>query len=177
MGVCMRNFCVLFMRKVQRKFEHRTAADAMSMMNRLLLGVLAQVAALAAVCRADYLAAREEEEQSSGSGGDDDSPSEEQPLSPEAIANIAASATALLVLGGAVCYLLMCFDKQERMQRVRMAQERNRQITRQLEEARRKKREQQPSGARAEASTEEERRSAGSLLFSQVHHSQDEGHT
>ena len=127
-----------------------------------------------------YLGTRQEEEEEegessgSGSGGGSEGP----PLSTEAIANITASAVALVVLSSAMCYLLMCFNKEERMQRVRMAQERNRQIVQQLEAAKQKKRAQEKAsggGSQSGSSREEERHSAGNLLFSQSHHSHQEG--
>lgn len=116
------------------------------------------------VCRAD--------EEGSGSGRGS---SDEPPLSTEAIANITATAAALAVIGSALCYLMMCYNKDERLQRVRMAQERNRQITKQIEAAKQRKRAQQlATGNRLETSAEEERRAAGSLLFSQAHHSHED---
>lgn len=112
------------------------------------------------------------DEDGSGSGGGS---SHEPPLSPEAIANIAATAAALAVIGSALCYLMMCYNRDERLQRVRMAQERNRQISKQIEAAKQRKRAQQlATGSRLETSAEEERRAAGSLLFSQVHQSHRE---
>lgn len=117
------------------------------------------------VCRAD------EEGSGSGSGSRD-----EPPLSPEAIANITATAAAVAVIGSAMCYLIMCYNKDERMQRVRMAQERNRQIARQIEAAKQRKRAQQlAAGSHLETSTNEEKKAAGNLLFSQSHHSHLEG--
>ena len=125
------------------------------------------------LCRATHLSERGEGDGSgseSGSGGSDDS--SERVLGAEAIANIAASGAALVVLGGAMCYLLMCFNKQERMERVRAAQERNRQISRRLEAARQAKRGKQLAPPAAESSSVgEEGRAAGNLLFSAEHHS------
>ena len=135
----------------------------------------ALLALLCAVCRAASLHARAEDEGSgsgSGSGTGD-----EPPLSPEAIANISATVAALFVIGCALCYLLMCFNRAERMQRVRMAQERNKQISQQIEAAKQKRRAQQQQlsgGGQLETSREEERRAAGGLLFSQSHHSHED---
>ena len=132
-------------------------------------GASTLLALLVALCKAAHLPEREERSGSgSGSGSGDSDASSEPGLGGEAIANIASSAAALAVLGGAICYLLMCFNKQERMQRVRAAKERNRQISRQLEASRqaRKAAEQQTDASRAE-----EGRDAGSLLFSQEHRS------
>lgn len=147
------------------------------------------VAVLTGVYSVEYITKREDEEGSSTSGSGDDDDSSQPILSPDAIANITGTAAGILVLSSAVCYLLMCFNKQERMQRVRAAQERNRQITRQIETVKQKKRAQQRQTQAAaaaprneddestETSNEEERRSAGSLLFSQVHrsHHEDQG--
>ena len=125
-------------------------------------GLWTLLALLATSCKGGGLS-EGEEESGSGSGGG-------PPLSKEAIANIASTAAAMAVLGGAICYLLLCFDRQERMERVRTAQERNRQITRQLEAARqaKKQKKQQSAGNGAEQEASEE---GGSLIFSQRHHS------
>lgn len=112
------------------------------------------------------------EDEGSGSGSENGTDSEPV-LSTEAIANISVSALALFVMGSALCYLLLCFNREERMQRVRMAQERNRQITRQIEAAKQKRRAQQQEAGQLETSSQEEGRAAGSLLFSQVHHSHE----
>ena len=141
-------------------------------------GVWSLLSLLAAVCRSgsSHLSERGEGEASSGSGsGSGDS--SEAPLTAEAIANIASSAAAVAVLGGAVCYLLLCFDRQERMQRVRAAQDRNRQITRQLEatkQAKREQKQQKKQGAERVEPGLEEQSSTNQLLFSQEHHSHHE---
>ena len=144
-------------------------------MCKVEMRICALLAVLGAVCRADFLGTREEmaEDVGSGSGRED---SADPPLSGEAIANIVASVLGVSVIGAALCYLLLCFNKDSRMQRVRMAQERNRQITKQIEAVKQKKRAQQLAGSgQLETSREEERRSAGNLLFSQVHQSHEEG--
>lgn len=114
---------------------------------------------------------RAEDEGSGSRNGTGDEPV----LSAEAIANISVSALGLFVMGSALCYLIMCFNKEERMQRVRMAQERNRQITRQIEAAKQKRRAQQQEAEHPEAGSQEaeEGRAVGSLLFSQVHRSHE----
>ena len=143
---------------------------------------------LSAACCAASLHLREDDD-GSGSGASSmnstDSDIDSPPLSREAIANISASGLALLVMGSALCYLLMCFNREERMQRVRMAQERNRQITRQMEAAKQQRRAQQaqPVGAHDSLQSpipggrwgegEEEAKVAGALLFSQVHRSME----
>ena len=137
-------------------------------------GVSTLFALLVALCGAADLSEREGSGSESGSG--DSSDSSEPVLSAEAIANIAASAAAVAVLGGAMCYLLMCFNKQERIERVRAAQERNRQISRRLEAAKLAKKEKQQTHSAAERQAEmgshgEEGGAAGSLLFSAVHRS------
>ena len=53
-------------------------------------------------------------------------------LTGSAIANITASAVAICIIFSVLCYLGLVYNKQERMDRVRMAMERNRQIDRQL---------------------------------------------
>ena len=136
-------------------------------------GVSTLFALLVALCGAADLSEREGSGSESGSGDSSDS---EPVLSAEAIANIAASAAAVAVLGGAMCYLLMCFNKQERIERVRAAQERNRQISRRLETAKLAKKEKQQTHSAAERQAEigshgEEGGAAGSLLFSAVHRS------
>lgn len=136
-------------------------------------GVCTPLAVLCAVWRAGVLRVGAAEE-GSGSGSGAEGSSREPPLSPEAIANIVATAAALLVIGSAMCYLLMCFNRDERMQRVRMAQERNRQISKQIEAAKQKKRAQQHqqlAGSGQLETSREEERSAGNLLFSQAHQS------
>ena len=134
----------------------------------------ALLAMLAAVCRADFLDTRETaDDVGSGSGRQD---STDSPLSGEAIANITATVFGVSVIGAALCYLLLCFNKDSRIQRVRMAQERNRQINKQIEAVKQKKRAQQLAGSgQLETSREEEKRSAGNLLFSQVHSSHEQG--
>ena len=134
-------------------------------------GLSTLFALLGTLCRAADLSEREGSGSESGSG--DSSDSSEPVLSAGAIANIAASAAAVAVLGGAMCYLLMCFNKQERMERVRAAQERNRQISRRLEAAKQGKKEKQqtPSATERQAEVGEEGGAAGSLLFSAVHRS------
>ena len=121
-------------------------------------------------------AAREEEGSGEDQLGSGSGSGSDPPLSGEAIANITASVLGISVIGAALCYLMLCFNKDSRLQRVRMAQERNRQITRQIEAAKQKKRAQQLAGSgQLETSREEEKRSAGNLLFSQAHRSHEEG--
>ena len=130
-------------------------------------------AVLGAVCRADLLDTRETvEDVGSGSGRQD---STDPPLSGEAIANITATVFGVSVIGAALCYLLLCFNKDSRIQRVRMAQERNRQITKQIEAVKQKKRAQQLAGSGQLETSREEEKSAGNLLFSQVHSSHERG--
>ena len=47
-------------------------------------------------------------------------------LSAEAIANITATVVGVCLISSMLCYLLLVFNKQERMQRVKSALERNR---------------------------------------------------
>ena len=142
-------------------------------MCKVEMRVCALFAVLGAVCRADFQDTRETaEDVGSGSGGQDDTNS---PLSGEAIANITATVFGVSVIGAALCYLLLCFNKDSRIHRVRMAQERNRQITKQIEAVKQKKRAQQlADSGQLETSREEEKRSAGNLLFSQVHSSHEQ---
>ena len=138
-----------------------------------------------AACCATSLHLREEDDGSgSGSGSKNGTDGGSPPLSHEAIANISASGLALLVMGSALCYLLMCFNREERMQRVRMAQERNRQITNQMEAAKQRRRAQQAQPVGAHGSLQspipggrggegEEEKAVGALLFSQVHRSME----
>ncbi len=89
-------------------------------------------------------------------------------LSAEAIANITATGVAICIISSVLCYLYLCFNKYERMDRVRMALERNRQIERQLAAARereRKEKEQQEGGGGGGGREE--------LFFSQVHTSHE----
>lgn len=94
-------------------------------------------------------------------------------LTGEAIANISASLVAICVLSSVLCYLFLFFNKQERMVRVRTALERNRQIDRQIAEARARQAQAQVTGKEGGSSTSEppERRN---LLFSQVHKSHEQ---
>ena len=130
-------------------------------------------APLVVLCAARSVAALRLRAEDEGSGSGNGTDSGEPALSAEAIANISATALGLFVMGCALCYLIMCFNREERMQRVRMAQERNRQITRQIEAAKQKRRAQQQEAGQLETSSQEEGRAAGSLLFSQVHHSHE----
>ena len=65
------------------------------------------------------------------------------PLSANAIANITASGLAVVIIAALACYLLMCFDREERMNRATVAIERNRVIDRQLAAARARQQQQQ----------------------------------
>lgn len=124
-----------------------------------------------------------EDDGGSGSGNGSNDTAREgggPPLSAEAIANISASAAVLFVMGSAICYLILCFNKEERMERVRMAQERNRQITRRMEEAVQKRRmrqeqqqQQQGGTSQVQVEGEEEEKAVGGFLFSQSHHSHE----
>lgn len=53
-------------------------------------------------------------------------------LTPDAIANIVTTVLAIVFLTCIVCYLIMCYEKKERKDRVRLALEKNRAIEKQM---------------------------------------------
>lgn len=80
-------------------------------------------------------------------------------LTPDAIANITTTVLAIILLTSIVCYLLMCYEKKERMDRVRLALEKNRAIEKQM------------VAAKARQSRERERAESGASIFSASHSS------
>lgn len=75
-------------------------------------------------------------------------------LSGEAIANITMTVLAIILLSSLVCYLVMCYEKKERMDRVRLALEKNRAIEKQM------------VASKARQSRERERADSGASIFS-----------
>ena len=80
-------------------------------------------------------------------------------LTPDAIANITTTVLAIILLTSIVCYLLMCYEKKERMDRVRLALEKNRAIEKQM------------VASKARQSRERERAESGASIFSASHSS------
>ena len=97
-------------------------------------------------------------------------------LSADAIANITASSVAVFLIAAMVCYLWQCFDRRQRLDRIRMALERNRQIEKQMAAAKARQRTAQlgeGEGSRVgtgEAASSQEREA---LIFSAVHRSHE----
>ena len=81
-------------------------------------------------------------------------------LTPDAIANITTTVVAIILLTSIVCYLLMCYEKKERMDRVRLALEKNRAIEKQM------------AASKARRSREREHNESASSIFSTSHSSQ-----
>lgn len=80
-------------------------------------------------------------------------------LTADAIANITTTVVAIMILTSIVCYLLMCFEKRERMDRVRLALEKNRAIEKQM------------VASKARQSRERERTESSGSIFSASHSS------
>ena len=101
--------------------------------------------------------------------------SSEPALSANAIANITASSVAVFLIGAMLCYLWQCFDRRQRMQRVRMALERNKQIERQMAaaKARQKQRLEEEEGRQVGAGGLIGGQGREALLFSAVHRSHE----
>ena len=100
----------------------------------------------------------------------------EPALSTDAIANITASSVAVFLIAAMVCYLWQCFDRRQRMDRIRMALERNRQIEKQMAAAKARQRTSQleeEEGSRAGAGGAASSQGREALIFSAVHRSHE----